>query len=584
MSLRIADSERGPRVRFRFDGHEVEAYEGESVAAALWAAGIRSLASDDQHGPPARTLFCAMGVCQQCAVWIEGRSVEGCRVSVREGIDARSSPDMRSPVSHAPSKTVDSTARDVLVLGAGPAGVAAAVEAHAQGLRVGVIDENPAPGGQVYRIAPGIASRRVESERIHGDAMRAALDSIDAARHFDARVWHVEHVEGHWSVHLVDRGHARTLRARALIVATGAQERHLPFEGWTRAGVMGLAAATVMLKVQRMLPGRDVIVAGAGPLLLFVAKTIVESGGRVAAVIDAQPLSAWFAQAFALASRLDLALRGVDWIRTLRRHRVPWHASHIVQSVGGESPSLNATVVPVDRDGKVRTDRPSITVGGDVLCCGYGLMPATDVSRLVRASHRFDATRGGWQVVVDDDQRCDRPFLYAAGDGAGVVGAACAPWQGRIAALRAALDLGCIPERTYASASAAMKQKRDAAERFGAAMTRVANVGDGAIAAIAPATIVCQCERITRASLDAAIDDGAITLNDLRTATRCGMGPCGGRLCEDAAARLITVRTGRARAEVGQVTGRPPLRPVDLDVLAGAFDYDTLPIAAPSPL
>ena len=84
--------------------------------------------------------------------------------------------------------------------------------------------------------------------------------------------------------------------------------------------------------------------------------------------------------------------------------------------------------------------------------------------------------------------------------------------------------------------------------------------------------------------LDSAIDDGCATLNELKAATRCGMGPCGGRLCEDTAARLIALRTGRTRIDVGQATGRPPLRPVDLDALAGEFDYDALPMPAPAPL
>ena len=115
-------------------------------------------------------------------------------------------------------------------------------------------------------------------------------------------------------------------------------------------------------------------------------------------------------------------------------------------------------------------------------------------------------------------------------------------------------------------------------------MARLADIGDGAHAAIAPATIVCQCERIERAAIDAAIDAGCTTLNDLRAATRCGMGPCGGRLCEDAIARLAVLRSGRTRTEIGQPTGRPPLRPVDLDTLAGVFDYASLPMATPSPL
>jgi NAD(P)H-nitrite reductase large subunit len=102
--------------------------------------------------------------------------------------------------------------------------------------------------------------------------------------------------------------------------------------------------------------------------------------------------------------------------------------------------------------------------------------------------------------------------------------------------------------------------------------------------AITPETVVCRCEAITRAKLDLAIADGAVTINDLKSATRCGMGPCGGRSCEDAAAVLIAARTGHSRERIGMGTARPPLRPVPLDALLGDFDYEQLPIPAPAPL
>jgi thioredoxin reductase len=385
-------------------------------------------------------------------------------------------------------------------------------------------------------------------------------------------------------VHALSRDGASSLQGAALIVANGAQERHLPFAGWERPGVMGLAAATVILKAQRVLPGRRVVVAGAGPLLLVVAKAIAEGGGRVVAIVDAHPRRAWLASVAALASRPDLVARGAGWVAALRRRRVPMLHGHRLHGVSGDAASLRAQVVPVDRNGGLRAGATPIELECDAVCCGYGLMPATDVTRLVGAAHDYDAGRGGWHASIDADQRCNLPRLYASGDVAGVVGAAAAPWQGRIAALAAALDLGRIDSRMHELRCADAKRARDRASRFGAAMTRLASIGDGAVASIANDVIMCQCEGLTRAKLETAIDDGCATLNDLRAATRCGMGPCGGRLCEDAAARLVAMRTGRTREAVGQPTGRPPLRPVALDALAGEFDYDALPIAAPSPL
>src|SRR5688572_23884374 len=574
---------RGKPIRFRLDDRLVEGHEGESVAAALWAAGIRSCDTRSGDGvPPSRTLYCAMGLCQQCALWIDGRRVESCMTPVREGMRVRARFDPAAIDAGSRSTPEEATA-DVAIVGAGPAGMAAAIEASSRGLRVVLLDEHAIAGGQVYRVADGIAPLHADPDRHDGDVLRRALANATVDVRASHRVWHVERIANEWHVHALGRDGALTVRAPALIAATGAIERHVPFDGWERPGVMGLASATILLKAQRVLPGRAVVVGGTGPLLLVVAKSIVENGGRVVAVVDANTKARWLSQGRDLASRPDLVARGLAWMRVLKRHRVPMLHAHAIRSVTGDAGALRAIVAPVV-DGGRPMRRREIAFDADAVCCGYGLMPATDLTRLAGAAHRFDARRGGWHAVVDGDQRCSVPSLYVAGDGAGVTGAAAAPWQGRVAALSAAHDLRRIDAATCKTSTRGAKKARDRASRFGLAMTSLANVDDDAIASIDSGTLVCQCEQLTRATLNAAIDEGATTLNELKAATRCGMGPCSGRLCEDTAARLIALRTGRPRDEIGQPTGRPPLRPVDLDTLAGDFDYDALPIAAPAPL
>ncbi len=472
---------------------------------------------------------------------------------------------------------------DIAIVGAGPAGATAAIEAAALELRVAVLDEQEIAGGQVHRAVPGIAPARPDAERTEGDRMRAELGAASVERLFAHRVWHVERRDDAWHVHAIGPNGPRTVVARALVVATGAQERHLPFTGWDRPGVMGLAAATVLLKAQRILPGRNVVVAGAGPLLLLVAKAIQDGGGRVAAVIDAHPRTAWFASAAEILSRPDLATRGMGWYRALLAKGVPLHHGALLHAVDGDAPQLRATLVPVDRDGHPLRNAPMTTFACDAVCVGYGLMPATELTRLLGATHAFDPALGGWHAVVDDDQRSTVPRLYVAGDGAGITGAAAAPWTGRVAAMAAARDIGLLDAAAHAARANPAKREALRAIRFGGVMTRIANVGDGAVAALPPDVVVCQCERITRATLDAAIADGAVTVDELETATRCGLGACGGRVCGEAAARLIALRTGKARSAIGQPTALPPLQSVDLDTPAGEFDCDALPIPAPAP-
>lgn len=473
---------------------------------------------------------------------------------------------------------------DIVVLGAGPAGSAAAVEASALGLYVTLFDENPVAGGQVYRQSPGIRSTASSQEQVQGDALGAALTASTVDKCFEHRVWQVERLQSGFAVHAVGPEGPVVREARALIVASGATERQFPIAGWERQGVLSLAGATVLIKSQRMLPGRNVVVAGSGPLLMVVAAAIIEGGGTVAAVIDANPRRAWWADMGALASRPDLLARGAGWIRTLVAHRVPMLFSHVLRRIDGNPAVSRVEAVPIGAGGAPLPDAQALSIQCDSVCTGFGLLPSTDVTRLVGAAHIFDAVRDTWQVKIDADQRCSLAHLYACGDGTGVAGAAAAPWQGRVAALAAAHDLGILSLGVAVEKMRPARRQRDIAARFGMAMARLANVRPNMVEGITDATVVCLCEGITRATLDAAIDLGCVTQNDLRSATRCGMGPCGGRLCEDVTSRLIAARTGLSRQVIGQPTGRPPLRPVDLNTLAGTFDYDSLPMAQPSPL
>ena len=473
---------------------------------------------------------------------------------------------------------------DVIVLGAGPAGAAAAIEAARLRLSVVVIDEARDAGGQVYRIALGVRARRASPERAAGDALRDALATARVDRRFAHRVWHIERSGDAFLVHTVGDTGPLTLSGRALIVAGGALERHLPIPGWDRAGVIGLAGATVLLKAQGMLPGRNVVVAGAGPLLLAVAAGILHGGGRVAAVVDVNPRRRWLRDWRGLASRPDLAARGAGWLAMLIARRTPMLHASALRRIDGEPAVTRVVVAALGDDGTMAADAPERTIECDAVCVGFGLQPATDVTRLLGAAHVFDATRGGWHAVTDGEQASTVAGVLVCGDAAGIAGAAAAPWSGRMAAVAAARYLDRIAAADATALTIPMRREFERAARFGVAMTQLADASGSLVGAIAPEIPVCLCEHVTRATLDAAIDAGARTLSEVKSATRCGMGPCGGRLCEDAAARLIALRTGATRAAIGMATGRPPLRPVALDSLAGDFDYDALPIAQPSPL
>ncbi|WP_439596077.1 NAD(P)/FAD-dependent oxidoreductase [Falsiroseomonas sp.] len=466
---------------------------------------------------------------------------------------------------------------DIAVLGGGPAGMAAATEAAQRGARVVLLEESTAPGGQVYRSPPAGFVLPLDADRRAGDALRTALQASGAELRTGCRVWGIgggplvpqDMQAAPFRLDaLAPDGSSFAVEARALVLCTGTHERIIAFPGWTLPGVLGLAAATILLKAQGVLPGRRVVVAGAGPLLYAVAAKLLKAGAEVAAVVDLARSREWARALPALAARPDLLARGLAW-----------RGQILARGVRVMTGACIAEGAGADVLERVRVGAEWIDC--DALCIGHGLVPATEATRTFRAAHRYAAAEGGWVPVLDADQRCSVPFLYAAGDGAGVRGAAAAPASGRLAALAALHDLGLLPDHATARAAPARDFVR--AAKAGGAMARMMALRPELVQAIPPETIICRCEGVTRAEIEAACADGAADMNQTKQFTRCGMGPCQGRLCGETAAELVAMHCG-GREKAGFATGRLPLRPVPMDALLGDFDYADIPVPKPAPI
>lgn len=473
---------------------------------------------------------------------------------------------------------------DILVLGAGPAGMGAAITAARAGARVVVVDEAPRAGGQVYRTPPEAVAARAPApspEAAEGARQRAALVASGARLVTGHRVWLV--TEGFGVEALGPDGPARW-RAPQLIAATGTHERVIPFPGWTLPGVVGLAATTVLMKEQRMAPGRRVLVAGCGPLLASVAAGLGKMGAEVVAVADLATPNDWARALPRMLGRPDLLLRGAGWVGRVAARRVPYlPRHHVVSAERAQSDGpLRVTLARLGRDGTPAAGR---VIEADALAVGHGLVPGTELTRLLRAAHEWHPERGGWVPVRDAAFRTSVPGLYVVGDGGGISGAAAAWHQGRVAGLAAVRAAGIGDADVLTDQITLESRPLRMAERFGRAMGRMMAPRPALYAAIEPATEICRCEEVTAEELATAVAAGAREVNQLKHWTRCGMGPCQGRMCGEAAAEIVCARRGGAdRAEVGLWTGRAPLRPVPLEALAGTFDYADIPIPEPAPL
>ncbi len=469
---------------------------------------------------------------------------------------------------------------DILVIGGGPAGVEAAVAAATAQLRVVLVDEADAAGGQVYRARPaGFRGAEATPENRDGDRLRAKLAESRVEAIFGHAVWSVS---PGFRVDALGPNGARAWIARTVVAATGALERVVPFPGWTTPGVIGLAGATVLLKSQHMLPGRRTLVAGCGPLLLAVAAGLLKAGGDVAAVVDLASPGHWAARLPALAGRPDLIMRGAGWLARVKRAGVPVLSRHAILRVEPGAGGLLAVVGPVDGTRRPAPG-PERSFAVDAVAVGHGLTPSTDVTRLLRVEHLFDPLRGGWIARLDADGRSSLPGLSVAGDGGGIAGAAAAAIDGRLAGLAAARDLGAITPGEHGLRAAPLRPQAARARRFGHAMADLMALRPGQVDAIPPDTVVCRCEDVTRAEIEAAMTEGSASANQLKAWTRCGMGPCQGRICGDVAGAILARVTGR-HADVGTFTGRTPFRPLSLDRLADDRDYADIALPPPAPL
>jgi len=480
---------------------------------------------------------------------------------------------------------------DVIVIGAGPAGAEAAITAAEGGLRVLVLDEQGAAGGQVWRAPVGGFPGKGDAEAAAGAALRERLSASSARALFAHRVWSVVRetpVDGGgapgFRVDAVGPEGNLSLRAPHLVVATGAHERVVPFPGWTLPGVIGLAAATILLKSHGLAPGRRVVMAGCGPLLVAVAAGLVGAGVEVLAVADLARRRDWLARLPAVLGRPALAVRGAAWSVRATLSGARLLPAHGVRRAEGRDGVERVVLGPVDASGAARAGAETV-FEADALVVGHGLTTACEVTRMLRADHRFSRLQGGWMPQVDEHFETTIPGLFAIGDGAGVRGQQIASLAGRRVGL--ALGARAVSVRAPRSATAdfqAVDRQLARARPFSDAMAGLMAQRAGQVAAIGADTVVCRCEDVTRAEIDAAIDQSAGSIDQLKHLTRCGMGPCQGRYCGDTVQELMAVRLRQPREAVGQWTGRPPLRPVSLGELVGSFSYDDIPIPKPAPL
>ena len=462
--------------------------------------------------------------------------------------------------------------RELVIVGGGPAGMAAAIAAREAGVgEVTVIDERAKLGGQIYK-QMGSGWRVLQPEKLGKDYQRGRA-LITAAGGSGAELLTNNVVWGIWDDRVAlyeEGGQAGVIKAGAIILATGAYDRPVVFPGWTLPGVMTAGGAQSLIKTQKVIPGRRILMVGSGPLILAFSAQLHQYGANVVTVCEAAGFPAATGALRLLRAapgNVGLLSDGLGYMSYLARKRVPFLYSHIIVRAEGEHEVERAVIAKVDRDWRPipGTER---TLEVDTICVGYGFFPSIELSRLVGCEHEYDENLGGYIPIRDEWMRTTIKGVLAAGDGTGVAGSLVAIEEGTLAGIAAAMDLGKISRGDAERRVARVRARLARLERFRGALNRTYAVGKGVYALSTPDTIVCRCEEVTVAEiLDNMIADTSDP-NAVKSLTRAGMGNCQGRNCQRQIAALVAGQAGRPIQDVPMFTARPPVKPVPIGLIA----------------
>jgi D-hydroxyproline dehydrogenase subunit alpha len=455
---------------------------------------------------------------------------------------------------------------DVAVVGAGPAGLAAALAAGDLGCEVTLIDAGSGLGGQMYRpglLFPGRGQdRHAATEQLPPRLARirqvrqvrhlAATSAGPATRDHDGVVtlW-VGGLEG---------GAETTVEVRAVVLATGASELVLPFPGWDLPGVTTAGAAQALLKSQGVTVGRRVLVGGSGPLLLPVAASLAEAGVHVVAVLEATPAPAGLPQAAGLAQAAGLpqaaglaAFGGqldeaTGYAALLARLGVPVHTGYAVVACQGAGRVERAVIARLDQDWRpVPGGQREETV--DAVHVSFGFSPALELPRALGCAEVPPASRPAAAVACDPGQATSVPGVFAAGQVTGAEGAEVSELEGYLAGTSAARYLGRVPPDAYAERTRTLRARLDDARRLAAPLDAAYPLPPGWLEWPDAGTVVCRCQETRWSEIDAAVAAGARTVPAVQEATHCGTGYCQGRVCGPALQYAVSAAAGRSLAQ-----------------------------------
>lgn len=455
---------------------------------------------------------------------------------------------------------------DVIIIGAGPAGLAAASTAAEHGLETLVLDEQPSLGGQIYRNIERASKDRVNilgKDYSQGRLLIQRFRKSHAGYQGNTLVWRID-PDGR--ICFSHDGQARQIEGKKIILATGAMERPVPFPGWNLPGVMGVGALDANLKSSGTIPDGPVVMAGSGPLILSSAVHLIRQGVEIAGILDTTPadnILAGLAHMVPALKRPGYLFKGLAMIGALKRARVRIIRGVTSYKALGDDQLDRVAYLGAKGKGEL---------AARILLVHEGIIPRTDFTRQLGLDHAWNPVQKYWHPVINLSGKTQMDKIYVAGDGAFVHGSISAALKGELAALDIAWELKAVPDRQKGAALKRIR-KQLAAELSPRPFVDAIFKPRSGLYDLDDNTLVCRCEGISAGDIREALDQGCRDPNEIKALTRCGMGPCQGRMCGPALCELIAHHLGTDVSQLPVLNIRPPVRNISLAELA---DIDLL--------
>jgi len=477
---------------------------------------------------------------------------------------------------------------ELAIIGAGPAGLAAAEIVVAYGIQVCIIDEQAQAGGQIYRQPPKeFKVERWLSSSVYKKVRRlvAKVSSVEGIQWL--RQTTVLGISGPeitpssdgYELILNNQRGSFTLRAKYVLIASGCYDMPVSFPGWNLPGVMATGGIQAFVKSQQLIPGERFLFVGTHPLQLVVADQITQAGGKVVGVVFAQPLGSILRllkspSLFWRHGRKLLYMFAT--ILRLRLKGVPIHFSQTLVGATGDGHLEITTVAPINSNGKVVQD-DARNIPCDRLGICFSFLASSELARQAGADICWSSSGGGWVVQHDEWMSSSVPGIFVAGEITKVAGADVAQYEGRLAGLGIARAIGRLEHKQASHLAQPIRRQLDSLNQFADALKNLSYPGKRLLTQLmTDSATLCKCEEVSVGAFKDCLKQNPhiANANSAKLLSRAGMGLCQGRYCHFQVSQLLATELGIDEQDGGAFTARFPAKPVRIGALLANSEQD----------